>query len=148
MRRKRGHETIEHGADMGITGWGQVLNEAFEEIALAMFELIVDGEGIEPRKSIDIRAEGRDNEELLVDFLNNLLMKADIEEIVLLDVEVKFIWGNHATREYYLNAIARGVPIGEVREKLLREVKAATYFGVSVSEKMYEDTVATVVVDL
>ncbi len=148
MRRKRGHETIEHGADMGITGWGQVLNEAFEEIALAMFELIVDGEGIEPRKSIDIRAEGRDNEELLVDFLNNLLMKADIEEIVLLDVEVKFIWGNHATREYYLDAIARGVPIGEVREKLLREVKAATYFGVSVSEKMYEDTVATVVVDL
>lgn len=148
MEKKRGHETVEHAADMGIRGWGGFESEAFEEIALAMFELIVDGEGIEPRKSIDIRAEGKDNEELLVDFLNNLLMMADIEELVFLGVEVRKIWSDKAGRQYYLDAVAGGVPIAEMRDRLVREVKAATYYGVSVTTDRSGITSATVVVDL
>jgi SHS2 domain-containing protein len=147
MNKERGHETLEHAADMGITGWGRFENEAFEEIAFAMFELIVDGEGIEPNKSVAIRAEGRDSEEMLVDFLNNLIMRADIEELVFLDVEVKMIWGNHATHEFFLDAVAHGVPIKTVRDRLLREVKAVTYCGVSVTNRM-EGSSAMVVVDL
>jgi SHS2 domain-containing protein len=148
MERERGHETIEHTADMGISGWGQSGKEAFEEMALAMFELIVDGEGIAPRMSVDIRATGEDEEELLVDFLNNLLMRADIEELVFLDVEVKFMAGNHATREFFLKAVARGVPLDEVRDRLLREVKAVTYYGVSLGRDEKGNSRATVVVDL
>ena len=147
MKKERGHETVEHGADMGITGWGSFANEAFEEIALAMFELIVDGEGIEPTKSMPVRAEGESEEELLVDFLNNLLMKADIEGLVLLAVEIKWNYGDHAAKEFHLDAVARGVPIDRVRDRLLREVKAVTYFGVSVKNRMDSSTV-TVVVDL
>ena len=124
------------------------MNEAFEEVALAMFELMIDGEDIEPRKSIYIKAEGCDNEELLVDFLNTLLMKADIEELALLDVEVKCIEGDDATRQYDLYAVARGVPIEEVRNRLLREVKAVTYYGVSVEDGIGENARATVVADL
>ncbi len=147
MKKARGHETVEHAADMGITGWGGYTNEAFEEIALAMFELVVDGKGIEPKRSVAIRAEGKDEEELLVDFLNNLLMKADIEELVFLDVEVKIICGDCATHEFFLDAVARGVPIDTVRDRLLREVKAVTYCGVSVTDRM-EGSTAIVVVDL
>jgi SHS2 domain-containing protein len=43
---ERGHDTIEHTADMGICGWGRIENDAFEEAALAMFELMVDGEDL------------------------------------------------------------------------------------------------------
>ncbi len=148
MNNERGHETVEHTADMGLTGWGRFENEAFEEVALAMFELIVDGEGIEPRKNIPISAEGKDEKELLVDFLNTLLTVADIEELVFLDVDVRMIWGDNATHEFFLDAVAHGVPIGEVRERLLQEVKAVTYYGVSLGRDQSGNTRATVVVDL
>ncbi len=148
MMKGRGHETVEHTADMGLAGWGRHENEAFEEVALAMFELIVDGEGIEPRRNVSIRAEGEDDEELLVDFLNTLLMVADLEELVFLDVEVRKTGGDFATGEFFLDAVARGVPIDEVKDRLIREVKAVTYYGVSVGRDENGCTKATVVVDL
>lgn len=146
MKSERGHETIEHTADMGISGWGRTAEEAFEEIALAMFELMIDGEGVEPRTNVEIRVEGADEEELLVDFLNTLLTRADIEELVFLDV--KMICSGIRDHKCFLVAIARGVPIGEVRDRLLREVKAVTYYGVSVENIDSGNARATVVVDL
>ena len=148
MNDKRGHDNVEHAADMGITGWGNGMSEAFEETALAMFELIVEREGIEPRVSVDIRASGRDKEELLVDFLNNLLTRAGLEELVFLAVDVKSMREEDEAHEFRLEATASGVPVGLVRERLLREVKAVTYFGVSVAEDGFGTTTATAVVDL
>jgi len=148
MEHEHGHETIEHTADMGISGWGIDEIVAFEEVALAMFELIVDGEGLEPKRNVDITAEGNSYEELLVDFLNVLLMKADIDELVFLDIEMKFMLGDAAKDEYYLSAVARGVPRELVGERLLREVKGATYYGVSVGCDESGNKRATVVVDL
>lgn len=148
MNTRRGHGTVEHAADMGIKGWGCNEKEAFEEIALAMFELIVDGEGIKPVESVEIMSEGDDSEELLVDFLNKLLMRADIEELVFLGVRIERISGDTEKRGRRLLAVARGVPLDEVREKLIREVKAATYYGVSVTSDRFGNTTATVVVDL
>lgn len=148
MKFDRGHETIEHTADMGISGWGPDEPVAFKETALAMFELIVDGEGLEPKRDVDIEAAGNSYEELLVDFLNMLLTRADIEELVFLDVEMKALSSNAENDEYYLRAIARGVPRDGVRNSLLREVKAVTYFGVSVGRDESGNTRATVVVDL
>lgn len=148
MERGRGHETIEHTADMGIAGWGCGEFEAFEEVALALFELVVEREGLKSTREVDIEAEGEDYEELLVDFLNNLLMKADIEEIAFLDVEVKVIVIDTPTNKFCLKAVARGLSRSRVRDRLLREVKAATYLGVSVGRDESGRTRATVVVDL
>ena len=148
MEHEHGHETIEHTADMGISGWGFNENVAFEEIALALFELIVDGEGLEPKGNVDIEAEGNSYDELLVDFLNVLLTRSDIEELVFLDVDIGEISRDAETNEYHLHATARGVPRDRVRDRLLREVKAATYYGVSVGRDESGNTRATVVVDL
>ena len=148
MEKNRGHETIEHGADMGIRGWGSETREAFEEIARAMFELIVDGEGIEPEKRFDVRAEGETEEELLVDFLNGLLTRADIEEMVFLDVDIDMLEETEGTGTWHIEAVAGGVPMAGVGERLLREVKAATYYGLSVKREDSGNTTVTAVVDL
>jgi len=148
MEHEQGHETIEHTADMGISGWGLNENIAFEEIALALFELIADGEGLEPKRNIGIEAEGNSYDELLVDFLNELIMRADIEELVFFDVDTGEISHDAETNEYHLYAIARGVPRDQVRDRLLREVKGVTYYGVSVGRDKSGNTRATVVVDL
>lgn len=148
MGPEHGHETIEHTADMGISGWGHDERVAFKEIALAMFELIVDGEGLEPKRNVHIKAEGKSYEELLVDFLNVLLMKSDIEEVVFIEIAMDEILHDDVTKEFHLCAVARGVPRDRVKDRLIREVKAATYCGVSVGRDKSGRMRTTVVVDL
>lgn len=148
MERSRGHETIEHTADMGICGWGPLESDAFEETALAMFELIADGKELKPTTTVDIEAEGNSLEELLVEFLNALLTKADIGELVFLAVETEIVNADCATGKYSLRACAHGIPRDSVKDRLIREVKAATYCGASVQRDPSVGLRARCVVDL
>ena len=71
----RGHETIDHTADMGLRGWGGSPAEAFEETAMAMFDLMIDRKGAAAENEYSISIGGRDLAELLIEFLNELLGK-------------------------------------------------------------------------
>ena len=75
----RGHETLDHTADMGLRGWRTSPAQAFEETALAMFDLMVDRSGVVAQKEFRLSIGGMDLTELLVEFLNELLSLADIE---------------------------------------------------------------------
>ncbi len=143
---KRGHETIDHTADMGIRGWGESPLEALEEIALAMFELIAEREDIATSREIDIACEGNDLRELLVEFLNQFLLKADLEEMVFADVKIDRL--SETEGAWALDARARGAPKSEAVDKLLREVKAATYYGALVENDGSGNWEAQCVVDL
>ena len=127
---KRGHDTIDHTADMGIRGWGESREQAFEETALAMFGLIIDGSGLKPDKKISFEVGGQSPSELLVEFLNRMLSDADIEEIAILYVYVESI--EDAGGALRLKGGAEGISREAVRERLSGEVKAATYYGASV----------------
>ena len=143
---ERGHETLDHTADMGIRGWGGSLEAALEETAASMFELMADIRGLVPRVDVTIACTGKDEEELLVEFLNTLIYKADIEELILCDTVIERLEKN--AQEWSLEAAARGVPRKEITEKLLMEVKAATYCGISVAETEEGKWTAQCVVDL
>lgn len=143
---ERGHETLEHTADMGIRGWGGSFEAALEETAASMFELMADINGLIPGVDVTIACSGTDKEELLVEFLNTLIYKADIEELILCDT---VIGRCEKKREgWSLEASARGVPRKEITERLLVEVKAATYCGISVAETGEGKWTAQCVVDL
>ncbi len=142
----RGHDTIEHTADMGIRGWGPGIEQAFEETALAMFELIIDGAGLEPSDEVHFEVEGMSLLELLIEFLNRLILDADIAELVLLSVNIDSI--EEREGGFRLEGEAKGVPIGGVKDLLLVEVKAATYYGASVEENDSGRWEARCVVDL
>jgi SHS2 domain-containing protein len=142
----RGHETIDHAADMGIQGWGATPAEAFEEIAAAMFELMVDGGGLTPTKTVPVSCRGSDDTELLLEFLNALLSAADIEGMVFLRAVVSAL--ERGGGGWSVEATAHGVPVEEARERLLVEVKAATYYGASVRRREDGSWVARCVVDL
>ncbi|UCE20114.1 MAG: archease, partial [Gemmatimonadota bacterium] len=62
--KRRGREYFDHQADIGIVGFGASLQEAFEEAAVAMFDLIVDVSRVEPRDEIAIECQAADKEEL------------------------------------------------------------------------------------
>lgn len=142
----RGHGTIEHTADMGIRGWGASIAEAFEETALAMFELMADLDGVTADREITVSCNGIDREELLVEFLNALLARADLEEMVLQSVEVGRV--ENAGGQWSLTARAGGAPRETVAGRLLTEVKAATYYGASVRMSGGDRWEARCVVDI
>ncbi len=143
----RGHETFDHTADMGIRGWADNLPGALEETAQAMFEMIFDGEGVDPEEEIEIIASGNDRGEILVEFLNELLTAADMAETALTGVAI-----GRLTREedgrWTLEGAARGVKRSRYPDRLLSEVKAATWQGLSVREDEDKSWVAQCVIDM
>lgn len=144
--KQRGHETIEHTADMGIRGWGPTVEQAFEEIAIAMLELIAEGEGIEAWDEIHLVVEGESLTELLIAFLNRLLLDADIEELAFISVEIESM--EEREGGWRLEGTAYGVPRKDVSDRLLAEVKAATYCGALVRKDEEERWTARCVVDM
>lgn len=62
-------EHFEHGADIGVRGWGASKAEAFEQAALAMMAVITAPEAVQARDTIEIDCEALDDEMLLVDQL-------------------------------------------------------------------------------
>lgn len=142
----RGHETLDHTADMGIQGWGRTPVEAFEEIAAAMFELMVDAHGITASRRVSVAVEGIDLTELLLEFLNALLSKADVSGTVFLKAIVSTLEKREGA--WIVEAVAEGVSLEEAQDRLLVEVKAATYYGASVKENEAGAWVTRCVVDL
>ena len=57
-------EWVEHPSDIGFRAYGRDLAEAFENAALAFFEVMVDTSKVEPREEVaveleELRARGR-----------------------------------------------------------------------------------------
>ena len=142
----RGHETLEHTADMGLRGWGGSPAEAFEETALAMFDLMVDRHGAAAEIDHRLSIGGRDLTGLLIEFLNELLSFADIEDTVFVSVSIERLEGGG--EDWELDAVIGGIPRGKCRKRLLSEVKAATWYGASVGRDSDGRWVAGCVVDL
>jgi SHS2 domain-containing protein len=143
----RGHETIDHAADMGIRGWGPSVSEAFEEIAAAMFGLMADARGFAPAKTFPIACEANDLEGLLIEFLNALLARSDIEGVIPMSVAVRRLEEREAGH-WALEAEGAGAGAEALAGRLMTEVKAATYYGVRVREIEHGIWEARCVVDL
>ena len=120
-------EYIDHEADMGIVGIGSSLEEAFEEGAKAMFNLMVDTDGVEPKKTIAIECEASDTESLFVEWLNELLSKKDVENMMFSVFKVKSI--TEVGGIYKLVGKAEGDNTDPSKHLLKTEVKAASYSG-------------------
>ena len=125
------HGTIEHPADMGIFGRGDTLAVSLEEAALAMFELVVDAEGLgTPTERLRVSCEADDPAELLLEFLNALITAADIADLVFVYVEIlSIVEGESGWR---IEADASGMRRSAFEGRLLAEVKAATPCGLHV----------------
>lgn len=151
MGGKRGHKLLDHTADMGLIGWGETIEEAFEEAAAAMFEIVASSDikeigGIVKAIKIDLACRDCRDVDLLIEFLNELITRSDIEEIVLKEVKVVSI--SRDTEGLKIEATAYGVPTEKASRYLITEVKAATYYGAKVERKENGLWYARCVVDI
>ncbi len=117
-------EHYEHTADIGIRGYGSTLEEAFEAVALALFDVMVDVRKVEPRECREVEVEGEDLMALLYNFLEELLVLHDMEGLVFGDVTVEIEKDGDG---YRLKARACGEPLDYEKHEPKEEVKAITY---------------------
>ena len=122
------YEVFDHTADVGIIAFGADLPEAFSNAAYAMFDLITDVDKIEETESLDIQVSANDIEELLVEWLNELLFRYETEGFLCKQVVTREM------NDTMLSAIARGETLDRRRHEIKMEIKSVTYHMLKVEQ--------------
>lgn len=118
---------FDHTADIGVCGFGKTEREAFSNTALGMFSILTDLKDIKPEEKIEIRASGRDKEELLVNMLSELLYWHTTKGYIFSEFSVKFSRNN-------VKVWCLGEKIKE-HHKLKKEIKTVTYHFIKIEKK-------------
>ena len=82
------YRLLEHTADAMVEVYGQDLEERFENAAFALFDQITDLSKVDPKGELKIILDAETREQLLVDFLQELLFVQDLQDYVFSKFEV------------------------------------------------------------
>jgi SHS2 domain-containing protein len=122
---KLGYTIIDHTADIGMEASGKNLEETFENLALGMFAIITDGSVIENEiKKEILLPRDSDTEQLVIDWLSELLYLSDISGLVFGKFRVEL--------SDQLKAQVWGEPYSRDKHGYGAEIKAVTYHLLSV----------------
>ena len=124
------YELIDHTADVGVKAFGKNLSEAFQNIAKGMFDIITDNSEIESVGQYDLVLEAPDLEQLLVDWLSELLYlnsaRNQVFGFFIVDLDEK---------NKKLTAKIFGDKFDLSKHKIGSEIKAVTYHMLEVRNK-------------
>lgn len=135
------YEFINHTADIGIKVRGLSLKELFENAARAMFDLIVDLDTVKTRNQMAIEIKGGELEELLADWLRDLLYRYNGDKYLLKEFKIEKISPGA------LKARVRGEKLDMSRHSLRREIKAVTYHDLKI-RKLNRQWQAQIIFDI
>jgi len=115
------YKTFDHTADLGLTVTGQSVGELYANAAVAVFDIITDLGRVEPRETRRITVEGDSPEDLLINFLREILYLYNGERWLLREIRVTMIGDNG------IEAEAVGEPLELQKHEICKEIKAVTY---------------------
>ena len=72
-------EFLEHTADVYIASYGKTMEEAFENAAIAMFEVMTDTQKVKSTLADSILVKGKDELELLYNWLEILIVNFEVK---------------------------------------------------------------------
>lgn len=116
------YELIDHTADIGIKAYGDDLSEAFAHAAKGMFDIITDSSQIESKGEYQIELSSDDLEQLLVDWLDELLYLQGAENLVFGEFRVSI-----DEEKPEISATVFGEEFDTDKHKIGMEIKAVTY---------------------
>ena len=128
MTNRKTYEVIEHTADIGIRVKAKSLKQLFVNAGLAIFDIIAEKKSSPKPKQekISIRQRGENIEELLVNWLDELLFLTATREIVFTGFSIKKIDAGLVE--------AVGTAVAGKNYRINTEIKAATYHKLKVSK--------------
>ena len=80
---------FETTADLGVEAKGKSLEEAFKEGAKGLYNIMVDIDKVDKKEKLEFEISAEDLEELLYNFLNELLFYTDVDNLVFSDFDIK-----------------------------------------------------------
>jgi len=134
-------EHFDHGADIGVRGYGVSPDEAFAQAALAMTAVVTDPATVKPAVAVAITCEAPDLELLLVDWLNALIFEMATRKMLFACFAVRI-------EGVALRGEAWGETMDRARHPLAVEVKGATYTALRVAQNPDGVWMAQCVVDV
>ena len=120
-------EHFEHGADIGVRGFGPSVAEAFEQAALALTAVVVSPETVAGRDCVTLDCTAPDTELLLVDWLNAIVYEMATRKMAFGRFEVSIDGEN-------LHGLAWGEAIDAHKHDPIVEVKGATMTALAVTQ--------------
>jgi len=124
------YEIIEHTADIGIKAFGKTLSETFENAAKGMFDIITDKSEVESVGQYEIKLDAPELEQLLVDWLSELLFLNASQNLVFSFFKVEI-----DEKKKTLKAQVFGEKYNISKHKVGTEIKAVTYHMLEVKNK-------------
>lgn len=127
-RGRRGFSIIAHTADTGIQAYGDDLRELFVNAARGLAHVITDLERIAERESREVAVTARDEEALLVAWLNELIYLFDAEGLLFHRFDVVDLTSTS------IQATAYGERVDPARHAIKTGVKAATFHALRITQ--------------
>ena len=128
-------------ADIAFEANGKSLEELFRNCALATFEVMADVKRIEPKITKKISLKGKSEENLLYDFLSELIFLKDSESLLFNKFDISI------DKDLTLETTAYGETINHDKHHTKLDVKAVTLHMFRV-EKIKTGWKATVILDI
>lgn len=125
MENQGKFEFLEHTADILIAAHGQNLEEAFENAALAMFEVMTDTTKVNPTQEDAVEVEAEDEYALLYSWLEALLVKFEVGGMVYSKFKISSL--EESEEGFKLKANACGEKFNAEKHTQRVAVKAVTY---------------------
>lgn len=117
-----GFRVIAHPSDVGLEAWGRNLAEALEQAAGGLFSLMTDLKAVRVAETKKIETAGADSQELVVNWLNELIFLFDTQHWIPKKFSVKISPAGKS-----LKSELGGEKIDPARHHFFIEIKAATY---------------------
>lgn len=140
----RKFEFLEHKADVYVAAYGKTLEEAFENAALATFEVMTETEKVTPKFEEVVEVEGFDEKALLYSWLEALLVKFDLTENLYSEFKIETIErrvDTHAEAVLFLKAKIQGEKFDPEKHPQKVGVKAVTYHRMEILKETNRTTV-------
>lgn len=123
------YEQFPHTADIGVRVFGKTLKELFENAAFAMFDILADLEGLKGPLTQEFELTAPNYEELLIAWLDELLYNFYTKNIIFYKFDVEKLAPD------LIKAKAYGRLVGDNKNRLKTEIKAATYYNLKIIQR-------------
>ncbi|MBW2544283.1 MAG: archease [Deltaproteobacteria bacterium] len=120
------YRIFDHTADLGVEIYGRNERELFCNAAFALFDIVTDVSLVHVTGEWEVFAEGGDLEELLVNFLREILYMCSGEGLLLKEFMISEM------DNFHVKGTARGEPFIHGRHCMNIEIKAITYHRVEI----------------
>src|SRR3954467_4586346 len=126
-----GYSFIDHTADVAADLAGHTLEELFASAAQALTDTVTERAQVHAVITQSVTVEAATVEDLLVDWLNELLYRFEVRNVLVLDATVTI---EEADGRWTLGATVAGEMFNPARHPSKVLVKSATYHGLSVRQ--------------